>query len=145
MFMAKQQQEEDQSFMIQPRPAKPIITADLDLSKLVNQNTYLGFAASTGEWVQLNCVLRWNLTVEKLPSGHGDQGGGSRLKIGLAVGVSGVVILVVGLISFFYYVYRQRRKASDPAILGALKSLPGTPKSSSIVSIREIFHRLIKY
>lgn len=138
VFMAQQKQEEDQSFVIQPRPSKPIMTADLDLSKFINPNSMLGFAASTGNWIQLNCVLRWNLTVEILPGGENQSGGsGNGLKIGLGVGVPVVVILVVGLVGLFYYVYKKRRAASDPAILGALKSLPGTPREFNFSELKK--------
>ncbi|PON97507.1 Serine/threonine protein kinase [Trema orientale] len=140
VFMAEQKQEKDESFIIQPRPAKPILTADLNLAELVNQDSYLGFAASTGSSFQLNCVLRWNLTVEVLPGGADDQaggGGGQTLKVALGVGLGGVVILVVGLVGLFYYVYRRRRTASDPAILGALKSLPGTPREFKFSELKK--------
>ncbi|KAF4384626.1 hypothetical protein F8388_003933 [Cannabis sativa] len=141
VFLAEQKQEPDLSFVIQPRPSKPLLTADLDLSKVVNQNSYLGFAASTGDSYQLNCVLRWNLTVEKLPgyddliSGEGNRG----QKIGVAVGlgVAGVVILVVGLMGLSYYIYRRKKAASDPAILGALKSLPGTPREFNFSELKK--------
>ncbi|KAK4789864.1 hypothetical protein SAY86_017168 [Trapa natans] len=49
-----------------PRPADPVMTADLDISTIVNQYSYFGFAASTGNAIELNCVLRWNLTVEEI-------------------------------------------------------------------------------
>lgn len=63
------EQKEGSEGLIISRPPMPVLTADLDLSTLVNQNSYFGFAASTGIAIQLNCVLRWNLTVEDLPGG----------------------------------------------------------------------------
>ncbi|KAJ0096442.1 hypothetical protein Patl1_29341 [Pistacia atlantica] len=65
VYMAEQKQGPQGPII--SRPSTPVLTADLDLSTLVNQNSYFGFAASTGSVTQLNCVLRWNLTVELLP------------------------------------------------------------------------------
>ncbi|KAH0691932.1 hypothetical protein KY285_015880 [Solanum tuberosum] len=46
------------------RPKVPILTHNVDLREFVKQESYFGFSASTGHFNQLNCVLRWNLTVE---------------------------------------------------------------------------------
>ncbi|KAL0432010.1 UNVERIFIED_CONTAM: putative L-type lectin-domain containing receptor kinase S.5 [Sesamum radiatum] len=51
------------------KPSSPISSADLNLRDHVNQHSYFGFSASTGNESQLNCVLRWNLTVHYLPFG----------------------------------------------------------------------------
>ncbi|PIA42803.1 hypothetical protein AQUCO_02000328v1 [Aquilegia coerulea] len=40
-----------------PRPAVPPLDIQLNLRDYVNQQSYFGFAASTGNWTQLNCVL----------------------------------------------------------------------------------------
>ncbi|BFG39508.1 hypothetical protein CerSpe_257820 [Prunus speciosa] len=53
-------------FFIMPSPTDPILTANLNLKDIVERKSYFGFSASTGTATQLNCVLRWNLTVEKL-------------------------------------------------------------------------------
>ncbi|KAI3824222.1 hypothetical protein L1987_05672 [Smallanthus sonchifolius] len=47
-----------------PMPETPIIQYNLDLRKMVNRDSYIGFATSTGIQTQLNCVLQWNITVE---------------------------------------------------------------------------------
>ncbi|KAG0467297.1 hypothetical protein HPP92_018877 [Vanilla planifolia] len=53
-----------------PRPTKPVLEAELDLSHYVNQDSYMGFAASTGSPdYQLNCVLAWDLVVQDLEYG----------------------------------------------------------------------------
>ncbi|GMN62209.1 hypothetical protein TIFTF001_031299 [Ficus carica] len=102
---------------------------NLNLSQIVDQKSYFGFAASTGSSVQLNCVLRWNLTVEVLPGGEEGGGGdsGKGLIIGLGIGVPVLVIVLIASAGLVY-LRRRRRAAEDPAILGALKSLPGTPR-----------------
>ncbi|EXB79403.1 putative L-type lectin-domain containing receptor kinase S.5 [Morus notabilis] len=138
VFMAEQEREADDKFVIRPKPEKPVMTADLDLSEVVDQKSYFGFAASTGSSFQLNCVLRWNLTVEVLPGG-GEGGGGNDqgVKIGLGIGVPALVILLVASAGLVYYLHRRRRAGEDPAILGALKSLPGTPREFKFSELKK--------
>ncbi|KAJ9146820.1 hypothetical protein P3X46_029044 [Hevea brasiliensis] len=109
------------------KPTTPVLTADLDLKGLVNQNSYFGFAASTGSAIQLNCVLGWNLTVEQLPSSkNGDDDNNKLIKICIGVGVPVFVLLLIGVVGLTYY-QMKKRADSDLKLLGALKSLPGTP------------------
>ncbi|KAF7829091.1 putative L-type lectin-domain containing receptor kinase S.5 [Senna tora] len=63
VFMAPQA---DKDAAIVAKPAKPVLSSDLDLKSIVKQRSYFGFSASTGTTVELNCVLRWNITVEIL-------------------------------------------------------------------------------
>ncbi|XP_031257484.1 probable L-type lectin-domain containing receptor kinase S.5, partial [Pistacia vera] len=131
VYMAEQKQGPQGPII--SRPSTPVLTADLDLSTLVNQNSYFGFAASTGSVTQLNCVLRWNLTVELLPGGNGNN---QWLKMGLAVGIAVLVLLVIGIAGLGYYVHKKRA-ADDPNILGTLKSLPGTPREFSFRDLKK--------
>ncbi|KAM4118680.1 hypothetical protein ACB094_02G220500 [Castanea mollissima] len=144
VFVAEQMQD-NQGNPLQytvDKPNKPVLTADhLDLGSLVNQNSYFGFAASTGASdVQLNCVLRWNLTVEKLPGGdEASSGSHEGLKIGLGVGGPCLVLVLMGIAGLGYYVHKKRvaaAAASGPNILGALKSLPGTPREFSFKELK---------
>ncbi|XP_030465652.2 probable L-type lectin-domain containing receptor kinase S.5 [Syzygium oleosum] len=118
--------DEDASTPTKPKPALAIMTATVDTSKVVSQNSYFGFAASTGDNVELNCVLSWNLTVEELPK---DPDLPARPVIGLAAGIPAAALVLAGaaLLGFFW-VRRRRAEASDPNIVGTLKSLPGTPR-----------------
>ncbi|KAL2522139.1 putative L-type lectin-domain containing receptor kinase S.5 [Forsythia ovata] len=50
-----------------PKPSSSIISAELNLRDYLNQYSYFGFSASTGNATQLNCVLRWNLTIHYFP------------------------------------------------------------------------------
>lgn len=145
VFMAEQMQDNQGNPLqyIVDKPNKPVLTADrLDLGSLVNQNSYFGFAASTGARdFQLNCVLRWNLTVEKLPGGDEESSGSHThegLKIGLGVGVPCLVLVLMGIAGLGYYVHKKRvaAAASGPNILGALKSLPGTPREFSFKELK---------
>lgn len=108
-----------------PRPADPIMTANLDISTIVSQYSYFGFAASTGSAIELNCVLRWNLTVEEIPE---DKSIRTELKIAIGVGVPVLVILFLCLAGAMYYLHNKWEAANDPNILGTLKTLPGTPR-----------------
>ncbi|KAI4330445.1 hypothetical protein MLD38_028735 [Melastoma candidum] len=49
----------------------PIMTYNLDISQFITQSSYFGFAALTGSSMELNCILRCNLTVEIPPGGKG--------------------------------------------------------------------------
>nr|XP_016437130.1 PREDICTED: probable L-type lectin-domain containing receptor kinase S.5 [Nicotiana tabacum] len=105
-----------------PRPKNPILTHDIDLRDVVNQESYFGFSASTGNFFQLNCVLRWNLTVEYF------QEKNQYLTIGLGVGVPLFVLFLILLPLLGYYYHKKKAARSDSIILGALKSLPGMPR-----------------
>ncbi|KAK6118402.1 hypothetical protein DH2020_047819 [Rehmannia glutinosa] len=110
-----------------PKPGSPILSADLNLRDIVNQYSYFGFSASTGNDSQLNCVLRWNLTVNHFPgTGKGSE---KRLKIVVAAGVA-ALLLVVAVVAagFGYCFHKQRVASSNSKLLGALKCLPGTPR-----------------
>ncbi|XP_010030829.2 probable L-type lectin-domain containing receptor kinase S.5, partial [Eucalyptus grandis] len=115
--------DEDESTPTKPKPASPIMTANLDMSKVVNQNSYFGFAASTGDNAELNCVLSWNMTVEELPKGTP-----AGLVIGLAVGIPAAALALAGAAALGVWAWRRRAAARDPNILGTLKCLPGMPR-----------------
>ncbi|GFY87657.1 concanavalin A-like lectin protein kinase family protein [Actinidia rufa] len=105
-----------------PRPEKSVLSSHLDLSRVVNQYSYFGFSASTSNATQLNCVLRWNLTVEyfsekKFPL----------VKVSVAAGLPTLAVVAAAVVLGF--ILRKRRIImSNSSILGALKNLPGTPR-----------------
>ncbi|KAL3651833.1 hypothetical protein CASFOL_004835 [Castilleja foliolosa] len=116
------------------KPASPILSAsDLDLKDYVSQYSYFGFAASTGRTNQLNCVLRWNLTVHHFPEEEGDEW----LKIVLGAGVPGVLVLLVAAALLGYYWHRRRKGLSNQNLVGALKSLPGTPREFAFKDLKK--------
>ncbi|RVW29542.1 putative L-type lectin-domain containing receptor kinase S.5 [Vitis vinifera] len=94
-----------------PRPAEPVMSAEVELREIVKQYSYMGFAASTGNATQLNCVLQWNLTVELLE----EDGDAEWVKV----------------------VLEERRAKSDPNILGTLRSLPGTPREFEFKDLKK--------
>ncbi|KAI9165806.1 hypothetical protein LWI28_020846 [Acer negundo] len=120
-----EQDEADKGLTVS-RPQKPVLSSKVDLRSIIKQQSYFGFAASTGEAIQLNCVLRWNITVEDL--GGQDNKGVVKLKIGLAVGIPLLVLLLILVGVLGYCLHKKRAASSGPNILGALKSLPGMPR-----------------
>lgn len=113
------------------KPATPALAAELDLKHLVREKSYFGFAASTGSNSQLNCVLRWNLTVEMLSDDSVENGGSDNkrlIKIGVGIGIALSSLLLIGVGILFCYHLHKKKAASDPNLQGALKSLPGTPR-----------------
>lgn len=118
--------DQDSDNITKTKPDGPIMTVDgLDIRDTVNQYSYFGFAASTGSAIELNCVLRWNLTVDEILD---DSGLSKELKITIGVGVSFVVLLTCISVGCYYYYYYFRKASNDPNIVGTLKRLPGTPK-----------------
>uniref|UniRef100_A0A5B6ZVE4 Putative clade XVI lectin receptor kinase n=1 Tax=Davidia involucrata TaxID=16924 RepID=A0A5B6ZVE4_DAVIN len=114
------------------RPPSPVLKSDLDLRGVVNQNSYFGFSASTGKSRQLNCVLRWNLTVEYYAEDKHPW-----LKIVLGAGVPTLVLLLMGAVGLGCYLRRKRLARFNPNILGALKSLPGTPREFEFKDLKK--------
>ena len=129
VYMADQA---DQNAPIAAKPAKPVLSSGLDLKKLVNQVSYFGFSASTGVTFELNCVLRWNISIMVFPEKGKDR---NAMKIGLGVGVPLVLVVIGGLVYFLYK--KKRSSASDPQIMGTLKSLPGTPREFSYQELKK--------
>ncbi|XP_076943216.1 putative L-type lectin-domain containing receptor kinase S.5 [Bidens hawaiensis] len=107
-----------------PLPKTPVIEHELDLRKTVSQESYIGFAASTSDFVELNCVLKWNITVEYIPGPKSQV-----MTIALAVGIP-VVLALVALAAYFgYRLYKKRLvDRSKSNILSRLRTLPGMPK-----------------
>ncbi|KAG0524532.1 hypothetical protein BDA96_07G219700 [Sorghum bicolor] len=129
-----------------PKPRGAVLAAPLDLGATVAEWSYFGFAASTGSKYQLNCVLAWNMTLEKLPcDDDGGDGSGRRRTLGLAVGVPVGVVAVVGAAVLAYVCVVKRRKVhgddggnSSSAITGTMiRSLAGGPREFEYREIRK--------
>ncbi|KAG5223126.1 L-type lectin-domain containing receptor kinase [Salix suchowensis] len=121
------------------KPATPALTAELNLKDHVRQKSYFGFAASTGSNFQLNCVLKWNLTVEMLSDPEANVSGRDKkklIKICVGIGVALFSFLLIGVGSLVYYLHRKRA-ASDPKLLRALQSLPGMPREFQFKDLKK--------
>ncbi|XP_043712379.1 probable L-type lectin-domain containing receptor kinase S.5 [Telopea speciosissima] len=114
------------------KPSNPILSEKINLKNYVNQYSYMGFSASTGEKAQLNCVLKWDLSVEGFP----EKRNLTWLKILFGVGVPVLASLGVAIFVLVRY-WKKRRVVNDPTILGALKSLPGTPREFSFKELKK--------
>ncbi|KAK4764032.1 hypothetical protein SAY87_013470 [Trapa incisa] len=127
--------DEDSRAITKPMPEKPVMISEkFDISQIINRDSYFGFSASTGTNIELNCVLEWNLTVEDL--GKKDNKG-QTLPLALGLGLSAAVITVAGAGVLAWLLLRRRKSANGPNILGALKSLPGTPREFSFKELKK--------
>ncbi|OWM68371.1 hypothetical protein CDL15_Pgr004853 [Punica granatum] len=117
--------------LTKPMPSEPVMSADLDISQVVKDESYFGFAASTGTYVELNCVLAWNLTVENLTKDN-------KLGIILALGIGlPAALVILGVGCWGVAMHRRQVAANDPNILGALKSFPETPREFSFKELKK--------
>ncbi|XP_073157728.1 probable L-type lectin-domain containing receptor kinase S.5 [Henckelia pumila] len=98
------------------KPGSPIIWVDkLDLREQVNQYSYFGFSASTGNATELNCVLRWNLTVHYFPKEKQKW-----MKIMVGAGVPALLLLLMGAAWFVYCLHKQQGTNPEPSVEPAL-------------------------
>nr|ADB85269.1 putative lectin-like protein kinase [Phyllostachys edulis] len=119
------------------KPRSQVLAAPLDLGSIVAEWSYFGFSASTGRKYQLNCVLAWNMTVEKLPC---DDEPSKSLTLWLAIGVPvGVFALVAAAALGYLYVMKRRNVNGDDgsAITGTMiRSLAGGPREFDYRELR---------
>ncbi|XP_071702252.1 probable L-type lectin-domain containing receptor kinase S.5 [Rutidosis leptorrhynchoides] len=107
-----------------PMPNTPIIQYDLDLRKTVSRDSYIGFAASTGTLTELNCILRWNLTVVYFP---GPKSNTMAISLGIGIPVVGGLLALAAYFGYYFYKKRMLNR-SQSNILSRLRTLPGMPK-----------------
>ncbi|XP_041014395.1 probable L-type lectin-domain containing receptor kinase S.5 [Juglans microcarpa x Juglans regia] len=128
-----------------PKPEKPLLSEDINLKDYVRQESFFGFAASTGDGtnIQLNCVLKWSLEIDILP-GKSDL---TWLKIGAGIGVPAATLLILcGVL----YVNKKKRSSSssDKDVFDAhLRWLPGMPREFKYKDIKKAtndFHESMK-
>ncbi|KAJ1269150.1 hypothetical protein BS78_07G188400 [Paspalum vaginatum] len=122
------------------KPGREVLAAPLDLGATVAEWSYFGFAASTGRKYQLNCVLAWNMTLEKLPWGDDGGGSGRTRVLGLAIGVPvGVTAVAAAAVLAYLCAVRRRKVRGDDgsAITGTMiRSLAGGPREFDYREIR---------
>ncbi|PWA33906.1 lectin-receptor kinase [Artemisia annua] len=119
----------DRGPVIPPRPETPILEYQLNLQETVQKYSYFGFAASTGTSVELNCVLRWDITVQHIMESDSNSNSKSPLmKLLLSVGIPLVVVLGLGAYFGYYWYKRRLVDRSNSHILNRLRTLPGMPK-----------------
>ncbi|CAO2162775.1 unnamed protein product [Urochloa humidicola] len=130
------------------KPPRPALAAPLDLAAVAAEWSYFGFAASTGRKYQLNCVLAWNMTVDKLPCDDDGDGGEAKRRrtVALAIGVP-VGVAVVTAVAVVAYLCAGRKKAAvggggggedGSAITGnMIRSMAGGPREFEYREIRK--------
>ncbi|XP_065854431.1 probable L-type lectin-domain containing receptor kinase S.5 [Euphorbia lathyris] len=98
------------------KPRNPILNHTVNLKQYLKQESYFGFAASTGDpHIELNCVLKWEFQIENLSEENGDK---LQLKIGIGVGV-GIGILSLIMITVLCVRIRKKMKSAAAAGEGA--------------------------
>ncbi|XP_014755807.1 probable L-type lectin-domain containing receptor kinase S.5 [Brachypodium distachyon] len=118
-----------------PKPGKPVLEAALDLSEHVNQVSYLGFSASTGDTFELNCILDWTLSIETFP----EEPESKAWVIIVAVAVS-VAVLAFAVAAFFLARLSRARRAmerSQEQLGQTLSHLPGMPREFAYDKLRK--------
>lgn len=127
----------------EPKPEQPLLNETINLKQYVKQESYFGFAGSTGyPNVELNCVLEWSLQVEILS----DKSNLIWLKIGVGVGVPAVALLI--LIGVLYM--RKKKVSSDEesnVFDAQLRWLPGMPREFKYKDLKKAtnnFHESMK-
>ncbi|KAL4313847.1 hypothetical protein AHAS_Ahas15G0026000 [Arachis hypogaea] len=115
--------------IVAEKPSKAVLSSHLDLKGLVNDMSYFGFSASTGNYYELNAIFRWNLSVEVLPnysmSSARNDNYWWKTGVGVGVGAPLLALLITGVMHFLRR--KIRESGSDPKLLSTLKRLPGTP------------------
>uniref|UniRef100_A0A0D9X9Q0 non-specific serine/threonine protein kinase n=1 Tax=Leersia perrieri TaxID=77586 RepID=A0A0D9X9Q0_9ORYZ len=117
-----------------PKPAKAVLAAALDLSEHVPEKGYLGFTASTGVSFELNCILDWNLTIETFPNSKKKNW---VVAVAVAVPVAGIAVAVAAF--FVARVVRARRsmeRRRRERLEHTLTNLPGMPKEFAYEKLR---------
>ncbi|KAJ9704696.1 hypothetical protein PVL29_002980 [Vitis rotundifolia] len=107
-----------------PKPSSPLLRDTIDLKHYVKQESYFGFAASTGyPAIELNCVLKWKLDMEILP---GDKG-----FMWWLLSIPAVILILVVVGGIVYLNYKKRREGGNGKegnVLGDLRRLTGMPR-----------------
>ncbi|KAL1354218.1 hypothetical protein AAHE18_05G026500 [Arachis hypogaea] len=128
VYMAESQYHYDGPIVAE-KPSKAVLSSHLDLKGLVNDMSYFGFSASTGNYYELNAIFRWNLSVEVLPnysmSSARNDNYWWKTGVGVGVGAPLLALLITGVMHFLRR--KIRESGSDPKLLSTLKRLPGTP------------------
>ncbi|KAK9286559.1 hypothetical protein L1049_014958 [Liquidambar formosana] len=113
-----------------PKPDTPLLNETINLKDHVNQESYFGFSASTGDpEIQFNCVLKWSLAVENFPK--------KKDWMWLKVGAPAVLVLILFVVGIGVVYMKKKRRTSfeESDMLGTLKRLPGMPREFRCILI----------
>lgn len=104
-----------------PMPSQPILRHTVNLSDFLDPYAYFGFSASTGDSPELNCVLSWDLTIEKFPSD--DDTDYTTLIVWICVALAVAIVAII--IAVVLYLKYQKSRGEGEDISGTLQNLPG--------------------
>ncbi|KAI3996938.1 hypothetical protein MKX01_021214 [Papaver californicum] len=102
----------------------PTLSADAHLTKHLPEDVYVGFSASTGNQVELNCVKSWSFSSTNVESG------GSKQLLWLWIMIPTVVIvLLCGFAGYLGWKHEEnkQKKRPDPYIIHRLESSTASP------------------
>ncbi|XP_057827086.2 L-type lectin-domain containing receptor kinase SIT2-like [Cryptomeria japonica] len=108
-----------------PRPSKPLISIDLNLSAFLEEEMYVGFSAATGEFVEMHYVVSWSFTNDdRLPSmettvAHESKNGRPRgLSVFMVIVITVSVVMASALTGAgtWTWVRRRRRRCREEAV-----------------------------
>ncbi|XVF75922.1 hypothetical protein PTKIN_Ptkin13bG0225700 [Pterospermum kingtungense] len=86
----------------------PILTVELDLSKSLPEDVFVGFSGSTGEYTQVNALKSWDFTSFEV------RVKGSVNLLWLWILIPIIVIILVGAVSYFLFRrHKNRKKLKD--------------------------------
>ncbi|XP_062212548.1 L-type lectin-domain containing receptor kinase SIT2-like [Phragmites australis] len=103
-----------------PKPKKPLFSHAVDLSTVITDTSYIGFAASLGSMSSRHCILGWSFSLNgsappldysklpRLPVAHG----GGQHKVLEAVLPIGIVVFILAMVtSVFVFGWRRVKYA----------------------------------
>lgn len=115
--------------------SNPLLSVNLDLSMILEDEIYFGFSASTGLQTELNCIRSWNLTVQNLGSGN-HRG----LLIGLAVGLPSFVVIVGLVVAGVLWRRGHENRKSIRVLERALTDSTGGPRKFKLRDVKRATH-----
>ncbi|XP_057833755.2 L-type lectin-domain containing receptor kinase SIT2 [Cryptomeria japonica] len=106
-----------------PKPQRPLISLDMDLSTIVEEEMYVGFSAATGNFVEDHYVMAWSfstngtappLDVSVLPSFANDDS--SHLSNGFIAGVTAASAVLVFVTATGIVMWVRRTKEKEETV-----------------------------
>ncbi|XP_057833758.2 L-type lectin-domain containing receptor kinase SIT2 [Cryptomeria japonica] len=107
-----------------PKPQRPLISLDIDLSTVLEDEMYVGFSAATGNFAEDHYILAWSFTtngtappldVTTLPSFANDDGS-SRLSKGSIAGITVACAVLFFLTATGMVMWTRRMKEREEVV-----------------------------
>ncbi|KAI3959742.1 hypothetical protein MKW98_018842 [Papaver atlanticum] len=112
----------------------PTLSVDIDLTKHLPEDVYVGFSASTGSQVELNCVKSWSFNSTNVESGISIQKQLLWLRIMIP---TLVIVLLCGLAGYLVWKREEnKKKRRDPYIIHRLESSTASPCSFRLKELK---------